>query len=182
MARSINRAGKPFFPLAAIVAAVLLLAVAAGCGRDKSPEPQQTPQERPQEQVYPFKVVTFDNSVFTLDSVKGKPVVLNFWASWCGPCKLEAPTLQRAYETFGPYGVEFIGVAVDDTEQGAREFVKRFGLTFRTALDSTGEIMSLYRIYGVPKTYIIGKDGKVAYTHSGAITGEVLAREIKKVM
>ncbi len=73
-------------------------------------------------------------------------------------------------------------MAVDDTEQGAMAFVERFGLTFPIAIDSSGEIINAYNIYGIPKTYIIGKDGLASYTHSGAITGEDLSREIRGAM
>ena len=150
----------------------------AGCTKEKAPSPER----RQSEKVIPFTITTLDGSEFSLEAAKGSVVVLNFWASWCGPCKYEAPFLQKAYETFGPQGVKFIGVAVDDTGEGARAFVERFGLTFPIAIDSTGEILNAYNIYGIPRTYIIGKDGEAAYTHTGAITGDDLSREIRKAM
>ncbi len=167
--------GKRQRGLLATGAAVLLAVWLSGCGQEAAKAPA------PRESAAPFKVTTFDNGAFSLEAAKGRPVVINFWASWCGPCKLEARTLERAYQTFKPYGVEFIGIAVDDTEEGAKAFIKKYGLTFPMALDS-GEIMKAYSIYGVPKTYILGHDGQVAYTHTGAISEDDLAREIRKAM
>lgn len=163
---------------AASLVLLLICVLFAGCTKEDAPSPERRESER----VIPFTVTTFDGAVFSLDAAKGSVVVLNFWASWCGPCKYEAPFLQDAYETFGPQGVKFIGVAVDDTGEGARAFVEHFGLTFPIAIDSTGEIMKAYNIYGIPRTYIIGKDGEAVYTHSGAISGEDLSREIRKAM
>ena len=163
---------------AASLILLLIGVLFAGCTKEKAPAPER----RQSESIIPFTATTIDGAEFSLEETKGSVVVLNFWASWCGPCKYEAPFLQEAYETFGPQGVRFIGVAVDDTEQGAMAFVERFGLTFPIAIDSSGEIINAYNIYGIPKTYIIGKDGLASYTHSGAITGEDLSREIRGAM
>ncbi len=166
--------------VASFAACALVLASLAGCSKKEAAKTQHVSAEK----VIPFKVTTFDNHEFNLDDVrgKGKPVVINFWASWCGPCKLEAPGIQKVYLDLSPLGVKFIGVAVDDTEAGARGFIKRFGLTFPLALDSTGEIMDKYKIYGIPKTYVLGPDGNIAFTHTGAVSEGELEREIRSVM
>lgn len=130
----------------------------------------------------PFKVKTFGGAEFSLESARGKVVVLNFFASWCGPCKQEAPGLQRAYAAFKDSGVVFIGVAVDDTEKGAREFLKHYGITFPAGLDADGRIASAYNLYGVPDTFIIGADGRVRFSHTGDISEEDLVNEIKKAL
>lgn len=164
--------------LAALLFLFFIFAVPAGCTQGEG----DASAKRPSEKIVPFTITTIKGAEFSLEEAKGSVVVLNFWASWCGPCKFEAPVLQKAYETFGPRGVKFIGVAVDDTEKGAKAFVERFGLTFPIAIDYTGEVLKSYNIYGIPKTYIIGKDGEAAYTHTGAISEDVLTREIKKAM
>jgi len=164
---------------AAVFIVLLLVCVLfSGCTKEEAPGSGQGQSDS----LIPFTVTTFDGARFSLEAAKGSVVVLNFWASWCGPCKYEAPFIQEAYLAYGSRGVKFIGVAVDDTEQGARAFVERFGLTFPIAIDSTGEIINAYNIYGIPRTYIIGRDGQAAYIHSGAITGEDLSREIEKAL
>ncbi len=129
-----------------------------------------------------FEVATFYNGVFSLEAAARSPVVINFWASWCGPCRLEAEALQEAYQKFKDSGVRFVGIAVQDTEEGSKKFIDEFNLTFPSGPDTTGEIMRAYRVFGIPKTFIVGRDGRVSYVHSGAIFEKVLTREIMKVL
>lgn len=140
-----------------------------------------TPAPEKTRQATPFTMKSFDGRDVSLQELKGKPVVVNFFASWCGPCQLEAPALRDAWSEFGDR-VEFVAVAVDDSEQAAREFLKEFRLDFTAGLDSTGEIMKAYNIYGIPKTYIIDRTGVVLYEHSGVITKEDLDRAIKLIL
>lgn len=132
-------------------------------------------------QAIPFSMKTFDGREVSLQELKGKPVVVNFFASWCGPCQLEAPALRDAWKEFGSK-VEFVAVAIDDSEAGARGFLKEFKIEFTAGLDSTGEIMKDYNIYGIPKTYIIDRTGLVVYEHSGVITSEDLDAAIKLII
>ena len=132
-------------------------------------------------QAIPFSMKTFDGRDVSLQELKGKPVVVNFFASWCGPCQLEAPVLREAWKEFGGR-VEFVAVAIDDSEEGARGFLKEFRLEFTAGLDSTGEIMKAYNIYGIPKTYVIDRTGVILYEHSGAIMKEDLDAAIKLIL
>jgi cytochrome c biogenesis protein CcmG/thiol:disulfide interchange protein DsbE len=158
--------------------------VLSGCERSKEKESAGTTglAGLEEERAVLFEVTTFNNGLFSLEATAGSPVLINFWASWCGPCRFEAKVLQEAYVQFKDSGVRFIGVAIQDTEEGAKEFIDEFNLTFPSGLDSTGEIMKAYRVFGIPKTFIIGKDGRVSYVHTGPISGEVLTREIMRVL
>jgi peroxiredoxin len=157
-----------------------------GCGKKEDSEKKEATapvrQSADAKMSVPFKIKTFGGTEFSLESARGKVVVLNFFASWCGPCKQEAPGLQRAYAAFKDSGVVFIGVAVDDTENGAREFLKHYGITFPAGLDADGRIASAYNLYGVPDTFIIGTDGRVRFSHTGDISEEELISEIKKAL
>lgn len=128
-----------------------------------------------------FKLKTLDGKDWSFEAAAGKPKVLNFFASWCTPCKAEASTLEKSYKGFGGK-VEFAGIAVQDSAEGASGFVKEFGITFPVGVDETGDIGASYVIYGLPKTFVIGREGRITFSHTGAVTGEVLAREINKVL
>lgn len=129
-----------------------------------------------------LKITSFDGKVFSLEAVKGRPVVINFWASWCGPCRLEAEGLEKAYQMFRGKGVEFIGVAIQDTPESAMKFIEEYGLTYPNGLDAKGEIAEAYEVFGVPKTVIVAKDGNLSFIYLGAITLDILSSEIKRVI
>lgn len=130
----------------------------------------------------PFTIKTFAGDKISLEKLKGKVVVINFFASWCGPCRDEAPSLQRLYLKYRDSGVEFVGIAVQDSVDGATGFVKRYGWTLPAGLDENGDIADAYKVLGVPKTCVIGKDGHVLYAHTGTISEEGLDEEIKKAL
>jgi peroxiredoxin len=162
----------------ALVASALILLSA--CNDKKSSALEATSGE--DEIAAPFVLKTLDDREFSLERHIGSPVVINFWASWCGPCRLEAGELQNAYMNYRGRGVQFIGVAVDDTREGAEKFIKEFGLTFPSGLDQNGTIARAYKIYGVPMTFVVQRDGRLGYIHVGTITGEILNKEIKDAL
>ncbi len=144
-------------------------------------ERESTPTQEPK-RAEEFSLELFDGTTFTLSEHRGKLVVLNFWASWCGPCKREAPELERAFRKYSKMGVVFLGIATQDTEEDAKKFIEKHGLTFPTGLDRDQKITDLYGVMGVPTTFIIDREGIIRYTHLGAVTEELLKDELEKLL
>jgi len=106
-----------------------------------------------------------------LEDLRGKVVVINFWASWCKPCEQEAAELQRAWEEYEPTRqVVFLGVDYVDTEPEARVYLKKFGITFANGPDLATRISQYFRIKGVPETYFVDKQGVLQYVQVGPFT------------
>ena len=116
---------------------------------------------------------THDNKV-SLGDLKGKPVVLNFWASWCVSCRQEARELETFWQRSRERGVIVLGIAIQDTPDSAREFAKLNGKSYPIALDSTGKISIDYGVSGVPETFIIDASGIIRHKESGPVTAELL--------
>lgn len=107
-----------------------------------------------------FSLTTFEGEQITLKELKGKVVVLNFWASWCKPCEQEAADMETAWRQYQPGGeVMFIGVDWTDTEPNALKYLEKFDITYPNGPDLGTRISQAYRTTGVPETYIIDKDG-----------------------
>ncbi len=96
-----------------------------------------------------------------LATLKGHPVVLNFWASWCVPCREEAPLLEAIWKTSQAKGVIVVGVDTQDLEQPARAFLRQYRITFPTVRDPDGTVARLFGTTGVPETFFIGSDGHI---------------------
>jgi cytochrome c biogenesis protein CcmG/thiol:disulfide interchange protein DsbE len=109
-----------------------------------------------------FSLGLFDGSTFTLSSAlqTGKPAVVNFWASWCGPCADEAPVLQNAAQRHGDR-ITFVGVDVEDIDSDAQSFMQKYGITYPNGSGNAGPISIKYGMRGVPETYFIAPDGRL---------------------
>lgn len=115
-----------------------------------------------------FTLYTFDGQVYNTADLGGKVIVLNFWASWCKPCEQEAAELQQAYEYYAPSGqVVFLGVDWVDTEPEALGYLQKFNITYPNGPDLRTTISQIFRTTGVPETYFIDPEGKLAYVQKG---------------
>ena len=118
-----------------------------------------------------FVLTTFDGDEISSTELSGKVVVLNFWASWCQPCEVEAADLQNAWEMYEPGGeVVFLGVDYIDTDNEAMAYMERFGITYPNGHDLGTRISQAFRTIGVPETYIIDQEGILAYVKIGPFT------------
>ncbi len=122
----------------------------------------------------PFSLILFDGRPFTLAEHTGHVVLVNFWASWCIPCQEEAPVLEAAWRVYRASGVVFVGVNIQDSEPAAREFLRAFGITYPNGPDPGGRIAIDYGVYGIPETFFITANGRIAYKQVGAIAGATL--------
>jgi len=131
----------------------------------------------------PFSLTTFDRAPLALEDLRGKVVVLNFWASWCIPaCYDEAPALERTWQAYKDKGVMVVGVNVQDTEEPARKFLARFGHSFPNAPDPKGHVAVDYGVYGVPETFFIDRRGRVRFKHVGALTDEAARQRLESLL
>ena len=118
-----------------------------------------------------FTLTTFDGEQIDPEDMAGKVVLLNFWASWCKPCEQEAADLETAWRYYQPRGdVLFLGVAWTDTESASLDYLDRFDVTYPNGPDLGTSISQAYRTTGVPETYLIDKDGNLAYVKLSPFT------------
>ena len=111
-----------------------------------------------------------------LASLRGKPVVINFWASWCVPCKGEAKLLEQAWRQYRSQGVVFVGVDYHDVTSDARTFMSHHGITYPIVQDGSGMTGDEYGLTGVPETYFVDRRGRLVGSHIiGTITNQVHA-------
>jgi cytochrome c biogenesis protein CcmG/thiol:disulfide interchange protein DsbE len=110
-----------------------------------------------------FSLTSFDGKVYNSSDFKGKVVLINFWASWCKPCEQEAADLEQAWQYYQPGGkVVFLGVDWVDTEPEAKAYLDKFNITYFNGPDLRTAISQIFRIKGVPETYILDQNGRLA--------------------
>ncbi|MBI4537423.1 MAG: TlpA family protein disulfide reductase [candidate division NC10 bacterium] len=125
-----------------------------------------------------FSLTLFDGRTVRLSDFRGKVVFLNFWASWCPPCREEAPLLEAAWRRYQTQGVVFLGVDIQDREEDARRFVQAFGITYPNGRDDRGRIAIDYGVYGIPETYFIDPSGRITAKYIGALNMTILAARL----
>ena len=133
-----------------------------------------------------FSGTLLGGGAFSSEELAGDVAVLNFWGSWCGPCRIETPEFQEVYAEVRDEGVQFLGLNVKETdEQFALAFVERFGIEFPSLYDPRGEVALAFRDYpanAVPSTIVLDRQGRVAAVYTGAVTQENLRAVLDRVL
>jgi peroxiredoxin len=140
--------------------AVWLLAVSTvACGGSGEFRPLQIGDAAPA-----YAATTMQGDTITLRALRGQPVLLNVWATWCIPCRNEMPALQRLYAAFADSGLRVIAVSVDagGADAAVQEFVETYGIQFTVARDPNKRVSRTFRTLGVPETFLLDRRGKVA--------------------
>jgi peroxiredoxin len=172
----------PLAVLAGLVALVALLAYGVGStGAERGIDDALARGERTPAPV--FSLPTLDGrGSRTLDSYRGQVVVLNYWASWCAPCRAESPLLERWHRRLGRRGGTVLGVDTDDVRSDAQAFVRRYGLTYPMLRDAEGATKEEFGVVALPETLVLDRAGRVAAVIRGAATDEDLRRAVEPLL
>jgi cytochrome c biogenesis protein CcmG, thiol:disulfide interchange protein DsbE len=148
------------------VAAVALAAALAGVACDGD---GPAPEERAREAAPSYSAVTLDGEPVSLEGLRGQPVLLNVWATWCAPCRVEVPELQALHEQHGADGLRVVGVTVDSRAalDDIRRFMDEFGMTYDVWWDPDHGVLNAFGGTGVPLTVLIDGDGLIEWRHLG---------------
>jgi cytochrome c biogenesis protein CcmG, thiol:disulfide interchange protein DsbE len=119
---------------------------------------------------------------FELASYSGRVRVINFWATWCIPCKSESPALERLWQEYRKRGVVFVGVDYNDVAGDARRFVRKHGLTYPMVRDRSGSLASRYDVSGVPETFVVDRRGRLVEHFAGAIDVRDTERDFRRAV
>jgi peroxiredoxin len=138
----------------------------------------------PQSQAPDFTLKSLEGKNMRLAEQRGNVVLVNFWASWCGPCKQEMPHLNRLYDKYRASGFVLLGVNIDDDPRAASSAAARMGLRFPVLLDADKAVSRLYDLGSMPATVLVDRDGRVRFLHRGYREGveDEYERQIRELV
>jgi cytochrome c biogenesis protein CcmG, thiol:disulfide interchange protein DsbE len=167
---------KVFFSgLAVIVPLIVILGL--GLGRD--PRKVRTPMVGRDAPTFTLPIVG-TNEALSLEEQRGRPVVVNFWATWCVPCYAEHDVLTRAATAMGE-NVQFIGVVYEDEDERVLEFLRKYGSAYPSVRDTGSRTAIAYGVYGVPETFFINEEGTIIDKFEGPLNDELLAGLLQRL-
>ena len=129
-----------------------------------------------------FSLMDLDGNPVHLADLRGQPVIVNFWASWCGPCVHEFPLLRAAAEEHAGDDLVVLGIVYQDRSESARAFMQQNGGTWQALMDPDERVARAYKIFGPPETYFIGRDGRIVARHIGQLTAASLDAKVAAIM
>ena len=155
---------KKIFLVAFVISAIISLFILTGCKSSYGD----------------FKLMDLDGNEMSLSDFAGKIVVLNFWATWCSPCRVEIPYFIEVYNKYKDKGVQFIGVSNEDAST-LRSFAEDYNINYPILIDNAG-VIEEWGIRAIPTTFILNKDGKVIFKNIGMMTREQLENNIEDAL
>jgi cytochrome c biogenesis protein CcmG/thiol:disulfide interchange protein DsbE len=160
------------------IAAAVVVVLFVGLG--KNPQAIESPLVGRSAPPFALREVGSGNTI-SLDQFRGKSVILNFWATWCGPCYEEHPVLVASARSLQPK-VQFLGVVFQDSEEKIQRFLSDRGTAYPTVIDDAGKTAIAYGVGGVPETFFLDSSGRIVAKYSGPLTTELLQSNLMKAM
>jgi thiol-disulfide isomerase/thioredoxin len=171
--------------LASLIALAAAFLVAAGAGLPNRADftgerlPGQLPVAPERHAIAPpFSAPTLDDTI-ALGDLRGQPVILNFWATWCGPCRVEMPILQDLYDSYADAGLRILAVNLGEPPRLVEQWRDQYALTYDLILDRRGTIAAQYRLRGQPSTYVISPNGIITHIYFGPVRADQLASALQ---
>ncbi len=129
-----------------------------------------------------FEVKGLDGQTYRLSDFRGRPVWINFWATWCPPCRAENPDIQEVYEANADKGLVILALSIGESTETVRGYVQRTKLTYTVGLDQTTEIAARYRIVGIPTHYFVDKDGIIRDWRIGSMSKKTMEKKVDAII
>ena len=167
--------------------AVILFGLPADLGQPRAPSGAGTPQVLGAAPVTgapapEFSLESLAGEQVSLADAQGQPLLINFWATWCGPCRVEMPAIQSRYEMHKDQGLRVYAIDFDEPRAPVEDFAKAFGLTFDVLLDPGGQVNNTYKIVGYPTSFFVARDGVIQVMHVGMMTEGQLDEYLAKIL
>lgn len=169
MKMSLRIPGKAIL-VSALLSVLLVTGFSAGCTSSQGTRIGDTAPD--------FELPSLEGQSISLSSLQGKPVLLNFWATWCPPCREEMPYLQNIHQKWSGMGLKILAIDVGESSSTAREFIEERAFTFMVLLDTDQRVaLEKYNVRNIPTSYFIDKNGKIQGIKIGAFSGEAEIEE-----
>ena len=176
-----------------ILTAILVLILSSGllvvgCSTSAptpTPTPSPTPTPAPQvgKPAPDFQLPNLEGQAVSLSDLRGKPVFLNFWATWCGPCRHEMPFIQEIFEEWSDEGLVILAVDIGEAPSRVRDFIQSGNFSFPVLLDTSQDVALEYNVRGIPTTFLIDKDGIIQVMKVGSFSSTAeIEKSLSKIM
>ncbi|MFN8481762.1 MAG: TlpA disulfide reductase family protein [Anaerolineae bacterium] len=129
-----------------------------------------------------FDLPTTTGQRMALADTAGEVVLVNFWATWCPPCREEMPVIEAAQQKYGPKGFKVVSVNVQEAPDPVAAYIRETGVTFPILLDQEGSVARAYRVQTLPRNFFIARDGRVVRIHPGELTSETIDRYLQELL